>query len=312
LAKKALRNAYGELLAKLGEENQKILVLDADLSPATMTHFFKTKFPDRFFNMGIAEANLMGVAAGLAHSGYIPFASTFAIFGSGRAYEIVRNSIGYTHANVKLALTHAGISVGEDGGSHQSIEDIALMREIPGMTIFVPCDALQTEKSIYAAIEINGPVYIRLARPAVETITENTDFVPGKALVLRKGSDVNDLTIIATGLLVREALEAADILEAEGKSVSVVNIHTIKPFDTESIIKISQNSKAIISAEEHSILGGLGSAVAETLAEAASSVPFARIGIKDKFGKSGDPDLLFKEYGLTAQAIIDTYKTLIK
>ncbi|MDR2655246.1 MAG: transketolase family protein [Oscillospiraceae bacterium] len=313
MAKKALRVAYGETLAELGAENEKIVVLDADLSNATMTKYFKEKYPERFFNMGIAEANLMGVAAGLAHSGYIPFASTFAIFGAGRAYEIVRNAIGYTHANVKLALTHSGISVGEDGGSHQSIEDIALMREIPGMTIFVPCDAVQTARAVRAAAEISGPVYIRIARPAVETITgEDAVFEPGKALILRDGGESPDLCIVATGLLVREALAAAEALAAEGKRVSVVDIHTIKPFDGETVARLCAASRAVISAEEHSVFGGLGSAVAETLAEAGICAAFGRIGILDKFGQSGDPDELFDLYRLNAGAIIGKYRELAK
>ena len=306
---KSLRVAYGEALAELGAKNDKIVVMDADLSHATMTSIFAAKYPNRFFNFGLAEANLMCVAAGFAHSGLIPFASTFALFGTGRAYEQIRNSISYVNANVKFGLSHSGLSVGEDGGSHQSIEDIALMRVLPGMTIFVPCDPIETKKAVFAAAEINGPVYIRVARPIVETITTNeTPFIPGKANIMKDGSDI---CIMATGLMLPDALKAADMLAAEGIHASVVNFHTIKPFDTECVLKMAEQCGAVVTAEEHSIIGGLGSAVAEVLA-GHSCAKFVRVGIQDKFGKSGKPADLFAAYGLTAENITAQCKSLIK
>ena len=306
---KSLRVAYGEALVKLGEKNDKVVVLDADLAHATQTCMFKEKFPDRHFNMGIAEANMMCAAAGFAHTGYIPFASTFALFGAGRALEQIRNSIAYTNCNVKFGFSHSGLSVGEDGGSHQSIEDIALMREMPHMTIFVPCDPAETEKAVMAAAEINGPVYIRVARPVCDDLTTaDTPFIPGKANVMREGTDV---CIISCGLMISRALAAAELLEKEGISAAVVNMHTIKPIDSEIILKMNQTCKAIVTAEEHSIIGGLGSAVAEVLA-GHDGAKFARIGIEDKFGKSGKPDQLFEAYGLTAENIAAKSKELLK
>ena len=306
---KSLRVAYGEALAELGAKNDKIVVMDADLSHATMTSIFAAKYPNRFFNFGLAEANLMCAAAGFAHSGLIPFASTFALFGTGRAYEQIRNSISYVNANVKFGLSHSGLSVGEDGGSHQSIEDIALMRVLPGMTIFVPCDPIETKKAVFASAEINGPVYIRVARPIVETITTNeTPFIPGKANIMKDGSDI---CIMATGLMLPDALKAADMLAAEGIHASVVNFHTIKPFDTECVLKMAEQCGAVVTAEEHSIIGGLGSAVAEVLA-GHSCAKFVRVGIQDKFGKSGKPADLFAAYGLTAENITAQCKSLIK
>lgn len=306
---KSLRVAYGEALVELGKKNDKVVVLDADLAHATQTAMFASEFPDRFFNMGIAEADLMCTAAGFAHSGLIPFASTFALFGSGRAYEIIRNSISYVNANVKFGFSHSGLSVGEDGGSHQSIEDIALMRELPGMTIFVPCDPAETRKAVFAAAEINGPVYIRVARPPCEDYTDaNTPFIPGKANVMKDGSDV---CIMTCGLMVPYALRAADILAGEGVSAAVVNIHTIKPIDRETILAFANKCGAVVTAEEHSIIGGLGSAVAEVLA-GNSCAKFTRVGIEDKFGQSGKPDELFKAYGLTAENIVEQCKKLKK
>lgn len=297
---KSLRVAYGEALAELGALNDKVIVLDADLSHATMTSIFAAKFPERFFNFGLAEANMMGAAAGFAHSGLIPFASTFALFGTGRAYEQIRNSISYPNANVKFGLSHSGLSVGEDGASHQSIEDIALMRVLPGMTIFVPCDPIETRKAVFAAAAIDGPVYIRVARPVVDVITsEETPFIPGKANIMREGSDV---CIMATGLMVKDVLKAAEQLAVKGISAGVVNFHTIKPLDEECILRMAAKCKAIVTVEEHSIIGGLGSAVAEVLAGRAN-VKFARLGIRDKFGRSGKPADLFKAYGLTADDI---------
>ena len=305
---KSLRVAYGEALAELGAINDKVVVVDADLSHATMTSIFAAKYPERFFNFGLAEANMMCAAAGIAHSGLIPFASTFALFGTGRAYEQIRNSIAYVNANVKFGLSHSGLSVGEDGGSHQSIEDIALMRVVPNMTIFVPCDSMETKKAVFAAAKINGPVYIRVARPVVETFTtEDTPFVPGKANILRDGADV---CIIATGLMVKEALKAADALAGEGVSASVVNVHTIKPFDGECVLEMARKCGAIVTVEEHSVIGGLGSAVAEVLA-GNSGAKFRRLGIQDKFGVSGKPADLFAEYGLTPSDIVAACRSLI-
>ncbi len=305
---KSLRVAYGEALVKLGAKNEKVVALDADLAHATMSATFAAAYPDRFYNMGIAEANMMCAAAGFAHTGYIPFASTFALFGSGRAYEQIRNSICYTNANVKFAFSHSGLSVGEDGGSHQSIEDIALMREMPNMTVFVPCDPKETEKAVMAAAEIDGPVYIRVARPVCEDITEeDTPFIPGKANIMRDG---NDVCIITAGLMVPIALKAAEELEKEGISAAVVNMHTIKPIDAEIILEMNKRCKGIVTAEEHSVIGGLGSAVAEVLAGNAGA-KFERVGIQDKFGKSGKPDQLFAAYGLTAENIIEKCKATL-
>lgn len=305
---KSLRVAYGEALVKLGAKNEKVVALDADLAHATMSATFAAAYPDRFYNMGIAEANMMCAAAGFAHTGYIPFASTFALFGSGRAYEQIRNSICYTNANVKFAFSHSGLSVGEDGGSHQSIEDIALMREMPNMTVFVPCDPKETEKAVMAAAEIDGPVYIRVARPVCEDITEeDTPFIPGKANIMRDG---NDVCIITAGLMVPIALKAAEELEKEGVSAAVVNMHTIKPIDAEIILEMNKKCKGIVTAEEHSVIGGLGSAVAEVLAGNAGA-KFERVGIQDKFGKSGKPDQLFAAYGLTAENIIEKCKATL-
>ncbi|MGI6110907.1 MAG: transketolase family protein [Bilifractor sp.] len=305
---KSLRVAYGEALAELGETNDKIVVLDADLANATQTRLFRDKYPDRFFDMGIAEGNMVDVAAGFAHTGFIPFVSTFALFGSGRAYEEIRNSVAYINLNVKFAFSHSGLSVGEDGGSHQSIEDIALMREMPNMTVLVPCDPIETKKAVKAAIDIDGPVYIRVARPVVDDITNADDpFIPGKANVLKDG---NDVCIITCGLMVKKALEAAKALEEQGISTAVVNMHTIKPIDADTILKYNQKCKAIVTFEEHSIIGGLGSAVAEVLAGKAGA-KFTRVGINDKFGKSGKPEDLFREYGLTAEHVVEEAKKLL-
>ncbi len=306
---KSLRVAYGEALVELGAKNKDIIVMDADLAHATMTSMFASEYPDRFFNLGIAEANLMCAAAGFAHSGLTPFVSTFALFGTGRAYEQIRNSISYVNANVKFGLSHSGLCVGEDGGSHQSIEDIALMRVLPGMTIFVPCDPIETKKAVFAAAEINGPVYIRVARPVVETITTpDTPFIPGKANVMKDGSDV---CIMATGLMIPYALQAAEMLAREGISAAVVNFHTIKPIDQECILAMADKCGAVVTAEEHSVIGGLGSAVAEVLA-GNSSAKFARVGVQDKFGKSGKPAELFAAYGLSAENIAEQCRNLKK
>jgi len=306
---KSLRVAYGEALAKLGETNKNIVVLDADLAHATMTSLFAAKFPGRFYNFGIAEANMVCASAGFAFEGFIPFVSTCALFGAGRAYEQIRNSVAYARANVKFALSHSGLSVGEDGGSHQSVEDISLMRNIPGMTVFVPCDPIETEKAVKAAVEINGPVYIRVARPVCPCLTKEDDpFIPGKANVLKNG---NHISIFCTGLMVAEALEAAKLLDGEGISAAVVNYHTIKPFDGETALEQAKKTGAVLTVEEHSIIGGLGSAAAEALA-GRGEFKFERLGIMDKFGKSGTPKDLFREYGLTAANIAESCRKLVK
>ncbi|MBE7718348.1 MAG: transketolase family protein [Lacrimispora celerecrescens] len=305
---KSLRVAYGESLVKLGAENEKVVVLDADLAHATQTCMFQEKYPERFYNMGVAEANMMCAAAGFANTGYIPFASTFALFGAGRAYEQIRNSICYTNANVKFGFSHSGLSVGEDGGSHQSFEDIALMREMPHMTIFVPCDPAETEKAVMAAAEINGPVYIRVARPVCKDITTaETPFIPGKANVMKEG---NDVCIISCGLMIPEALKAAEELEKEGIHAAVVNMHTIKPIDKDIILKMNDICKGIVTIEEHSVIGGLGSAVAEVLA-GHMGAKFASLGIQDKFGKSGKPEELFEAYGLTAGHVVKACRNIL-
>lgn len=306
---KSLRVAYGEALVELGAINANVVVLDADLAHATMTSMFEAKYPDRFYNFGLAEANMMCAAAGFAHSGLMPFASTFALFGTGRAYEQIRNSIAYVNANVKFGLSHSGLSVGEDGGSHQSVEDIALMRVVPNMTIFVPCDPVETKKAVFAAAEINGPVYIRVARPVVETLTEeSTPFVPGKANLMREGDDV---CIVATGLMVKDALKASELLMARGIKASVLNVHTIKPIDAQAILERAGACGALVSVEEHSVIGGLGSAVAEVLA-GNSAARFARMGIQDRFGISGKPADLFEHFDLTAAHIISRCEGLLK
>lgn len=306
---KSLRIAYGEALRDIGGKNDKVVVCDADLSHATMTNIFAEKYPERFFNFGIAEANMVCAAAGMAHSGLIPFVSTFALFGTGRAYEQIRNSVAYVSANVKIACSHSGLCVGEDGGSHQSIEDLALMRVVPNMTIFVPCDPIETKKAVAAAIDINGPVYIRVARPVCDCYTEeDTPFIPGKANVMRDGTDV---ALFAIGLMVPKALEAADLLAAKGISAAVINFHTLKPFDAETALAYGRKCKAVVTAEEHSIIGGLGSAAAEVLAGNCAA-KFARVGVNDRFGQSGTPTALFEEYGLTAENIAANALKLLK
>lgn len=299
--KKATRESYGEALRDLADQYKDLVVLDADLAAATKTAIFKKAHPDRFFDCGIAEANMMGVAAGLAACGKIPFASTFAMFAAGRAFEIVRNSIGYPHLNVKIGATHAGISVGEDGATHQCNEDIALMRTIPGMTIINPADDVEAKAAVKAALDFNGPVYMRFGRLAVPVINDAATykFELGKGIVLRDGSDV---TIVATGLMVNEALQSAEVLAAEGISARVVNIHTIKPLDKELICKCAKETGAIVTAEEHSIIGGLGSAVAEAVTECCP-VPVIKVGVNDVFGHSGPAVDLLKEFGLSAENI---------
>lgn len=299
--KMATRQAYGNTLAALGATNENIVALDADLSGSTMTKVFAKEFPERFFNVGIAEQNLYGIAAGMALSGKTVFASTFAMFATGRAYEIIRNSIGYTRANVKICATHAGLTVGEDGGSHQTIEDMALMRSIPGMTVINPSDGVSAGKLIEAAAVMHGPVYVRLGRAAVPILyDEDSDFEIGKAVTLREGSDY---TIIATGIMVNEALSAADALAEQGLSIRVIDMHTIKPIDEETIIKAAQETKGIVTAEEHSVFGGLGGSVAEILSK-KHPAPMEFVGVQDVFGQSGKPDELLKAYNLTAEDIV--------
>lgn len=308
--KKATRDSYGEALRDFADEYPDLVVLDADLAAATKTGVFKKACPERFFDCGIAEANMMGVAAGLAASGKIPFASTFAMFAAGRAYEIVRNSIGYPHLNVKIGATHAGISVGEDGATHQCNEDIALMRTIPGMTIINPSDDVEAKAAIKAALDFNGPVYMRFGRLAVPVINNNESykFELGKGVLLKEGTDV---TIVATGLLVNEAVEAAKVLEAEGISAEVINIHTIKPLDKELICKSAKKTGVIVTAEEHSVIGGLGSAVADAVTECCP-VPVVKIGVNDEFGYSGPAVELLKKFGLCSENIVTKVKEAIK
>ena len=305
----ATREAYGQALVELGDLRDDIVVLDADLSKSTKTNDFYKAYPDRFFNMGIAEQNLVGAACGFAATGKIPFASTFAMFATGRAFEIIRNSACYPKLNVKICATHAGITVGEDGGSHQSVEDISLMRSIPNMTVLVPADGVEAEKMIFAAAEYNGPMYVRLGRSAVPTLfDENYNFEIGKGVVLREGDDA---TIIACGMMVNEALIAADMLKEENINVRVINMSTIKPIDTELIIKAAKETKAIVTAEEHSIIGGLGSAVSEVVSE-NHPVKVKKVGLNDCFGESGTPGELLEKYGLTAKNIVAKVKEAIQ
>lgn len=304
---KATRVSYGEALVKYGKD-ERVVVLDADLSKSTMTNTFKTEYPERFINCGIAEANMMCVAAGLATTGKIAFASTFAMFAAGRAFEQIRNSIGYPKLNVKIGATHAGISVGEDGATHQCLEDLALMRTIPGMVIINPADDIEAQLAVKAAIDYEGPVYMRFGRLPVEDVNgADYKFELGKGVTLKDGDDVS---IIATGLMVQEAVKAADMLKADGINARVINIHTIKPIDKDIIIKASKETGAIVTAEEHYIMGGLGSAVSEVVCENAPC-PVKIIGT-DRFGKSGKPAELFKEYGLTAENIVANVKEVLK
>lgn len=301
------RSAYGDALVELGKKDPNIIVMDADLSKSTMTAGFKKEFPERFFNAGIAEANLMGMAAGLALSGKTVFASTFAMFAAGRAYEIIRNSIGYPHANVKICATHAGITVGEDGASHQCIEDLALMRVIPGMTVVHPADATSTAKLLGQIAEMDGPAYVRLGRLNIPVIYDETaDIKLGKGNVVREGKD---FTVIACGLMVNEAMIAAETLASEGIDIRIIDMHTIKPIDEEIIIKAASETKGIVTAEEHSVIGGLGSAVAEVVCRKCPT-KIAMVGVQDRFGQSGKPPLLMKEYNITADDIVKAVKSL--
>ena len=295
----ATREAYGKALVELGEQNKKVVVLDADLAGATMTKYFKAAHPDRFFDCGIAEANMMNIGAGLSTMGLVPFCSTFAMFGAGRAYEQIRNSIAYPKFNVKICCSHAGVSVGEDGGSHQAIEDIALMRVIPGMTVIVPADAKEARKATFALADFHGPAYMRLARLATPVFEEDYPFEIGKANVLREGKDA---AVFACGLMVNEALEAAKLLAAEGIEISVINVHTIKPIDTECVTKYAEKCGNVVTVEEHSVIGGLGDAVADVLMGKVCC-KFRKIGVNDQFGQSGKAADVLREYGLTADQI---------
>lgn len=306
--KKATREGYGAALVKLGDKYDNLIVMDADLAAATKTGMFKKAFPDKFYDTGIAECNMIGIAAGLAATGHIVFASSFAMFAAGRAFEQVRNSIGYTHLNVKIGATHAGISVGEDGASHQCCEDIALMRTIPGMVILNPADDVEAEKAVFAAAEYEGPVYLRFGRLAVPRIfDEDYDFQIGKGVELTEGSDV---AIIATGLMVNEALMAAEELKKEGINARVINMATIKPIDKDIIIKAAKETGAIVTAEEHNVIGGLGGAVSEVICE-NYPVPVVKLGVEDTFGRSGPAAELLHLYGLDAEHIIAKAKQAI-
>lgn len=305
---KATRDTYGETLAQLGEQNSNIVVLDADLSGSTKTGVFARKFPERFFNMGIAEANMVGTAAGLAAAGKIPFVSTFAIFAAGRAWEQIRQSVAYPKANVKIVPTHGGITVGEDGGSHQSVEDIAIMRAIPNMTVIVPADAAETRGAITAAAAHNGPFYIRLGRNKVPAIfPDDHDFVLGKGVELAAGTD---MTFITTGIMTAQAIQAAALLGEQGISARVVHIATIKPLDQEIILNAARETGAIVTAEEHSVIGGLGSAVAELLAE-HHPTHLKRVGIYDRFGTSGKAEELIKYFGLTPADLVEAAQEVL-
>ena len=300
----ATREAYGKALVELGEQNEKVVVLDADLAGATMTKYFKAAHPDRFFDCGIAEANMMNIGAGLSTMGLIPFCSTFAMFGAGRAYEQIRNSIAYPKFNVKICCSHAGVSVGEDGGSHQSVEDIGLMRLVPGMTVIVPADAKEARKAVFALAEFQGPAYMRLARLATPVFEEDYPFEIGKANVMRKGKDA---AVFACGLMVNEALEAAKLLAAEGVEISVINVHTIKPIDAACVTEYAEKCGNVVTVEEHSVIGGLGDAVADVLMGKVNC-KFRKIGINDQFGQSGKAAEVLREYGLTADQIAERIK----
>lgn len=299
---KSTRRAYGEALAELGDLNEKVVVLDADLSKSTYTNLFAKKFPNRFFNMGISECKMICCAAGLATTGKIPFASSFAVFAAGRAWEMVRLSVGYTNLNVKIAASHAGISVGEDGPTHHCSEDIALMRVIPNMTVIVPADATETKKAVFASAEWEGPIYIRLGRPDIPIIFDDSyDFQIGKAKVIKEGKDV---TIFACGLMVWQALQALELLEKDGIDAELVNVSTIKPLDEETILRSLSKTRCAVSAEEHNIIGGLGSAIAEIIGEKLPS-PLERVGVRDRFAESGPWKELLKKYNLSPEDIRD-------
>ena len=310
IKKIATRDSYGNALKELGDEFDNIVVLDADLAGATKTGIFKKAHPERFFDCGIQEANMIGVAAGLSTMGLVPFAATFAMFAAGRAYEQVRNTVGYPHLNVKIGATHAGISVGEDGATHQCNEDIALMRTIPGMVVICPSDDVEAKAAVKAAVEYEGPVYLRFGRLAVPVINDRPDykFEIGKGIVLREGKDV---TIFATGLCVSETLAAAEKLAEDGIDAKVINIHTIKPLDEELVVKAAKETGKVVTVEEHSVIGGLGGAVAEVLSEKAPT-QMLRIGINDVFGESGPAVKLLEKYGIDAAGIYNKVKAFVK
>lgn len=301
----ATRDSYGDMLVELGKEHEDLIVLDADLAAATKTGKFKKEFPERHIDCGIAESNMIGVAAGLSVTGKVPFASTFAMFAAGRAFEQIRNTVGYPHLNVKIGATHAGISVGEDGATHQCNEDIALMRTIPGMTVINPCDDIEAKAAVKAAYEMDGPVYLRFGRLATPVInSDDYKFEIGKGVVMKEGTD---LTIVATGLCVNESLEAAKLLEADGISAQVINIHTIKPLDEALIIEAAKKTGNIVTVEEHSVIGGLGSAVCDCLS-ANCPTKVTKIGVQDVYGHSGPAVALLKEFGLDAEGIYKKVK----
>jgi len=305
----ATRDAYGQTLLRLGREDSRIVALDADLSGSTKTSLFAKEFPDRFFNAGIAEANMIGMAAGLAAGGMIPFASTFAVFASGRAFEQIRQSVAYPRLNVKIVATHGGITVGEDGGSHQSVEDLAIMRAIPNMTVLCPADGPETEAAIEAVAAYDGPVYVRLGRSKVPVVFKGRGtFSIGKGTVLREGTD---MTFMTTGLMTAQALQAAAILQEERISARVVHLGTIKPLDVDLVLKCARETGAVVTAEEHSVLGGLGGAVCETLAE-GHPVPVERVGMRDVFGQSGGADELLTYYGLTPAHLVEAAERVLK
>ncbi len=310
IIKKATRESYGEALAELSTKHDNLIVLDADLAAATKTGIFKKACPQRFIDCGIAESNMMGVAAGLSTAGFIPFASSFAMFAAGRAFEIIRNSIGYPHLNVKIGATHAGLSVGEDGATHQCNEDIALMRTIPGMTVINPADDVEAKAAVEAAINFVGPVYMRFGRLAVPVFNDKStyNFELGKGITLRDGKDI---TIVASGSMVCEAIEAGKILEADGIDARIINIHTIKPIDRDIISKAAKETGRIVTVEEHSVIGGLGSAVADVVTETCP-VPVYKIGVNDVFGKSGPGAELLKAFGLSSENIVKTVKEIVK
>lgn len=305
----ATRDAYGQTLVELGRENPKVVVLDADLSGSTKTGVFGKEFPERFFNAGIAEANMVGMAAGLAAGGMIPFASTFAVFAAGRAFEQIRQSLAYPKLNVKVVATHAGITVGEDGGSHQAVEDLAIMRALPNMTVLCPADGPETSAAIRAAAAFQGPVYIRLGRSKVPVVfPADCKFAIGRGATLRQGGDISFVT---TGLMTAMALTAAQILEAAGVSARVIHLGTIKPIDAELVLRAARETGAIVTAEEHSVIGGLGSAVCELLAEGCP-VPLERVGLQDVFGQSGTGDELLAHYGLTPAHLVEAAERVLQ
>lgn len=309
MEKIATREAYGNALAEIGKTNDSIVVLDADLSKSTKTNIFAKAFPERFFDMGIAESNMAATAAGLAIGGDTVFMSSFAVFATGRCFEVIRNSICYPNLNVKIAATHAGVTVGEDGGSHQSIEDIAIMRVLPNMQVFVPADAVETTQMVRYMADHFGPMYLRLGRSGQPVLFDDSYcFEPGKSAVLKDGSDV---ALFACGLMVSKALEAAEVLKAEGIDAAVINASSLKPFDRDTVVTYAKKCGAIVTAEEHSIIGGLGSAVAEVLAEEHPCI-MGRVGVLDRFGQSGKPDALLEEYNLTAKDIVAKAKDIIK